>query len=390
AVGEYSGHVGLTDTLMLVSINADTGHVAVLSIPRDFYVHVPEMGNYKINQVYWSAERADAGSGIETLYETFLYNFGVEIDYHAIVNFDSFPALINSVGGIWITVDCAIRDWRLIEPDRDPDIEENWEMHTVWGGLHHFDGYEALWYVRSRRTSSDLDRNRRQQDVMRALWRTIRNEGLLENFSSLWEQFNAVVDTNMTLGDALELLPVAQDLSAAEVDYFALEIYEHMLQGRTEGEERRFALFPIRENMITLMQQMVMPATHSRLSSTLPTVAIYNGSGLRNIDYVAAHRLEREGFQTIVTGEYVPPRTWNLIIDHAGIVRNNPVTILQDVLRITDGGVRYEPDPNREYDYELYLGEMYQYNSCTYPVFQPDYEPEATETPPIAVSDEGE
>ncbi|MEO1645567.1 MAG: LCP family protein, partial [Chloroflexota bacterium] len=282
------------------------------------------------------------------------------------------------------------RDWRLIEPDRDPDIEENWEMHTVWGGLHHFDGHEALWYVRSRRTSSDLDRNRRQQDVMRALWRTIRNEGLLENFPSLWEQFNAVVDTNMTLGDALELLPVAQDLSAAEVDYFALEIYEHMLQGRTEGEERRFALFPIRENMITLMQQMVMPATHSRLSSTLPTVAIYNGSGLRNMDYVAAHRLEREGFQTIVTGEYVPPRTWNLIVDHAGIVRNNPVIILQDVLRITDGGVRYEPDPNREVDYELYLGEMYQYNSCTYPVFQPEYEPEATETPPIAVSDEGE
>ncbi|MEO0599428.1 MAG: LCP family protein, partial [Chloroflexota bacterium] len=119
AVGEYSGHVGLTDTIMLVSINADMGHVAVLSIPRDFYVHVPEMGNYKINQVYWSAERAETGSGIETLYETVLYNFGVEIDYHAIVNFDSFPALINSVGGIWITVDCAIRDWRLIEPDRD-------------------------------------------------------------------------------------------------------------------------------------------------------------------------------------------------------------------------------------------------------------------------------
>jgi hypothetical protein len=44
---------------------------------------------------------------------------------------------------------------------------------------------------------------------------------------------------------------------------------------------------------------------------------------------------------------------------------------IQRVLRITDEGLQTEPDPNREYDYAVYIGWNYQYYSCTYPVAQP-------------------
>lgn len=374
AATEYDSNPGLTDTLMIISVNRDTRHIATVSIPRDLYVYIPEYGMHKINQAYFMAERAEAGTGIDTLYATIEYNLGIQIDFYARVNFESFPDLVDSVGGIDITVDCAIEDWRLKEPDLDKTVEANWEMFTVWSGLHHMDGDTALWYVRSRRTSNDLDRNRRQQDVLRALWRRIRSEGLLENFPQLWEQFNDLVDTDMTLPDAIQFLPIAVDLDASAVEYYTFAINVHVTQGYTEDSLQRFILTPIREAVEEMMQGVVAPSTTSRLNRSIPTVAIYNGSNVPGLDYVAAHRLEREGFQTIITGEPATPRNFNLIVDHTGISRNNPVSSIQDALRITDEGVQTEPDPQRDYDYELYIGFNYQYFSCTYPVEQPIHE----------------
>lgn len=379
ATNNGANNPGLTDMLMVISINPDSHHIAALSIPRDLYVYVPEYGMRKINQAYYMAERAEAGSGISTLYATIEHNLGIQIDHYARVDFESFPALVDSVGGIDITADCAIEDWRLIEPDLDKTDPDSWEMVTLWSGLHHMDGDTALWYVRSRRTSSDLDRNRRQQDVLRALWRRIRSEGLLENFPQLWEQFNQIVETDMTLSDAIQFLPVMADMSPAAVQYYSFRINREVTQGYTE-DEGRFILTPIPEAVESLLQQVISPTTSTRLSSSLPTIAIYNGSNVPGLDYVAAHRLEREGFRTIITGEPATPRNYNLIVDHTGMSRNNPIDTIQDVLSVTDEGVQTEPDPKREYDYELYIGWNYQFYSCTYGVEQPELTPNPADT----------
>lgn len=380
AATEYSdNNPGLTDTLMIVSVNQDTGHIAMVSIPRDLYVYIPDIGMRKINQTYFLAERQEAGTGIDTLYATLEYNLGIQMDYYVRVDFDSFPAVVDSVGGLDITVDCAIQDWRLIEPDLDKTVEENWEMFTLWSGLHHMDGDTALWYVRSRRTSSDLDRNRRQQDVLRALWRRIRSEGLLENFPQLWEQFNNLVETDIELPNAIQFLPLAVDLDPSALEYYTFRINREVTQGYTQDGEGRFILTPIREEMIDLMQQVVAPTTSSRLNRDIPTIAIYNGSNVIGLDYVAAHRLESEGFRVIITGEPASPRNYNLIVDHTGISRNNPVGDIQRVLSVTDEGVQVDADPERTYDYELYIGASYQYFSCTYPVEQPVREDETEE-----------
>lgn len=373
---------GLTDTLMIASVNMDSGHIALVSIPRDFYAYVPEYGMHKINQAYFMAERAEAGTGIPTLFATIRHNLGIEIDYYFRANFASFPRIVDSLGGIDITVDCTIEDWRLKEPDLDKHDEDNWEMFTLWSGLHHMDGDTALWYVRSRRTSNDLDRNRRQQDVLRALWRRIRSEGLLENFPSLWEQFNAMVETDMTLGDAVQFLPVLVDLDAAAVEYFTFRINKEVTQGYTD-DEGRFILKPIPEAVAEMMQEVVAPANTRRINSTLPRIAIYNGSGVPGLDYVAAHRLEREGFVTFITGEYAHPRQYNLVVDYTGASRNNPVSDIQKALRITDEGVQVDPNPERDYDFAVYIGTNYQYYSCTYPVAQPERTPE----PDVAAGD---
>ncbi len=376
AATEYSSNPGLTDTLMIVSVNPASQHIAIVSIPRDLYVYVPDFGMMKINQAYFLAEQRETGTGIATLNATVEHNLGIIIDFYARVNFDSFPDLVDSVGGIDITVDCSIEDWRLIEPDMDKTVEENWERFTLWSGLHHMDGDTALWYVRSRRSSSDFDRHRRQQDVLRALWRRIRSDGLLENFPQLWEQFNTLVDTDITLTDAIQFLPSIIDLDASQVEYFTFAVNQQVTQGYTDDAAQRFILTPIPEAVATLMQQVVAPTTRSRLRTDSPTIAIYNGSNVPGLDYVAAHRLERDGFRTIITGEPATPRNYNLIVDHTGASRNNPIDVIQRTMRTTDEGVQTEPDPQRTYDYELYIGWNYQFVACTYAVEQPTLEDE--------------
>jgi anionic cell wall polymer biosynthesis LytR-Cps2A-Psr (LCP) family protein len=45
---------GLTDMLIIASLNRDSGHIALVSLPRDLYVYVPDVEMMKINQVYFS------------------------------------------------------------------------------------------------------------------------------------------------------------------------------------------------------------------------------------------------------------------------------------------------------------------------------------------------
>ncbi len=366
---------GLTDSLMIVSIDPDNSHVAVISLPRDLYVYAENYGHHKINQIYFYAEmsRSEERDGSQVLKDTIEHNLGLHIDYYARVDFNEFGHLVDEVGGIEMAVDCAIEDWRLKAPDLDPDIEANWEMVTMWAGRYHFDGDTALWYVRSRRTSSDIDRGRRQQDVLRALWHTIRAEGLIENVATRWEQFNQLVETDMTLENALPLLPVARELSAADVDFYTFRIGEEVYDGYTKGEGR-FVLAPHRDAMATLLQQAMTTPTQNRLNQSAPTVAIYNGSGIPDLDYVAAQRLQREGFHTIITDEWTHPRNYNKIVDHTGASKGNPVTLIQDILSVTAEGVFVEPDAEREYDYELHIGNQYQFYACTFPVDQPDWD----------------
>lgn len=368
--GNNSANPGLTDSLMIVSINKTTGSVSVVSIPRDLWVYMPEQGMVKINQVYFFAERAEKGSGFDALKATIQYNLGVIIDYYARVNYDSFPELINAVGGIDISVDCAIQDWRLIDPNLDQTNPDNWEMYTLPVGRHTLRGSMALWYVRSRRTSSDIDRGRRQQDVLRALYRKIRAEGLLENFPALWEQLNKIVVTDIDLPTALNLLPVALETDTADIQYFTFRLTQEVNNGYS-ADEGRFILEPNREAIAELMQQVVLPPTASQASRQLPTVAVVNASGINGLASVAADRLELDGFRTIIVDEPANRRAYNYVIDYTGLDKSNPIDVIKDVLSIADSEVEIAPDPQRQYDYKVYIGSEYPTFSCTRPVDPP-------------------
>jgi hypothetical protein len=145
-----------TDVIVLVSINTDAKTVAMWRIPREMFVYIPGYSLDMINTAFARAATIDYPSGsFGMMKDVFRYNFGVEIDHFARVNYPGFLWIIQSLGGLELSVDCGIQDWRIKSPELDPTLEDNWEIYTrpsVTGCT----GYSAV--VRAQPQNDQRDR----------------------------------------------------------------------------------------------------------------------------------------------------------------------------------------------------------------------------------------
>ncbi len=148
-----------TDTMVIAILRPNDGQVSLISIPRDLWVYIPDWQNQRINTAYQHGISVGyPGGGPGLLKDTIQYNLGIRIDHTAMVEFDGFQRIVDTLGGVDVPVSCPYTDWRLIDPSLDPENENNWELYTTGPGLIHMDGDLALWYARSRQKSSDFDR----------------------------------------------------------------------------------------------------------------------------------------------------------------------------------------------------------------------------------------
>jgi len=359
---------GRTDVLLIVSVNRTANTVALLSLPRDLYVYIPGWHTYRINSAYGYGEQIQAGRGPDLLIETIRYNLGLEIDHYARVDFVGFKQLVDAVGGVEISVDCAIQDWRLLAPDLAPSAEENWTMFTLPVGVHHMNGDLALWYVRSRRTSSDFDRGRRQQDMLRALWWRVSDLGLAQQVPEIWGQLAEITDTDLTVEDMIGMLPIALQLDNTRLSAFRLEQNRHTRSSYTEKGES--VQVPIHDEIAALLQDMMIPPTANQLISEFADVEIINATGIQDMGRVAADRLAWEGFNTSLATEIPPPQRYTTIYDYTGQRKGSRLDALQSVLRVSDEGVIRDPQADRAVDYRIVLGSSYY--ACTYNVMPPE------------------
>jgi len=186
-----------TDVLLLVSLNTEDGTATLTSFPRDLYVYQPGWRMDRINS-------SQARGGFELTDLTFKYNFGVEVDHWVLINFSGFQGIVDALGGITVNVGQTLTDHR-----------EGFKDYTVPAGSVAMDGETALWYVRSRGTSSDFDRLRRQQEVLQAIFYRLISLDAITKAPQLYEQYKQMVTTDMGIGDVLPLLPLAASVNSS-------------------------------------------------------------------------------------------------------------------------------------------------------------------------------
>lgn len=187
-----------TDVLLLVSLNKNTGTATLLSFPRDLYVEIPGIGMTRINAAY-------PYGGFELTSATFMNNFGIDIDYYMITNFNGFISIVNTLGGINVNAAWALNDLCIL-----PQAVNDYCY--IPAGINHMDGRTALWYVRARHASSDFDRTRRAQEVLVAIFHRAMSLDALSRGTELYNLFQSSVETNIPVGAVLELLPMGSKI----------------------------------------------------------------------------------------------------------------------------------------------------------------------------------
>lgn len=217
------GHSGgnLTDTIMLVSIDPVNHKASMLSIPRDLWVKIPSDGYQKLNAAFAygregsrSKENAkQVQDGLQLLDKTLAPIIGVPIHYHAVVDFQAFRQAVDAVGGVTFNVD---------ETLYDPTIawENKGNPYIAKTGVQSFDGKRALLYAKSRETSSDFARAKRQRQVLVALKDKIMSLGTFSNpvkVSSLMSSFGDNVYTDFSLNDMMRLYQIMGKIPSQDI-----------------------------------------------------------------------------------------------------------------------------------------------------------------------------
>ena len=193
-----------TDAIALAIFDADNMGLRIASIPRDSRVYIPGRSWDKINHAY-------VYGGMNLLRETIVNLTGLPVDYFVKINYNSFPKLIDLIGGVDIYV-----DKKLVYNDYSGKLFIN-----IPKGQQHMDGKTALGYVRFRHDPlGDIGRVQRQQKFINIVMDKIKSPAIIPKIPSLVNEVLNAVDTDLAPLEALKLLQFANSLSHDRIKMF--------------------------------------------------------------------------------------------------------------------------------------------------------------------------
>lgn len=168
AFGEHSGSQ-LTDSIMVISLDQETKDVALLSLPRDLKVSMACSAG-KINEVFWchNQDGTNEEAGAKALMRQVGDVLGINLQYYAHINWASLIDIINTIGGITVTLDEDINDY-------------GWTNAVAKAGVPmEVDGEQALGLARARHgtTGGDFTRGNTQQKIVEGIVNKILQQGI--------------------------------------------------------------------------------------------------------------------------------------------------------------------------------------------------------------------
>lgn len=213
----------LTDTMLVVSIDPTTGGMAMVSFPRDMArLPTPNGGRYddKLNSLmtYANAHPKEyPAGGMAALKDEIGYLLGAKIDYYASVDLEGFRKLIDKVGGVTVNVKTAIHD----------PVYGGWDKPGKIGfdisvGKHTLDGENALAFVRSRKTTSDFDRAKRQQQLLVALQNRLIDPAMIPKLPGILQAATKTLKTNFPPDQLSAMLALARKTDEASIKRYVL------------------------------------------------------------------------------------------------------------------------------------------------------------------------
>jgi polyisoprenyl-teichoic acid--peptidoglycan teichoic acid transferase len=215
-----AGHEGpnLTDTVMVMSIDPKTKDVAMLSLPRDMWVPIPNNGNGKINAAHALGESKKKDEGPVLAKTTVTNVLDFPIHYFIRIDFNGFKKAIDTVGGIDVYVEKPLNDPEY-PCDKNPGRACGFSLKA---GQTHMNGELALKYVRCRKGTcgNDFGRAQRQQQVLLALRQKAMSASTFTNpakISGLMDALGTGLKTDLQLHEIKQLADLMGQIDTTKV-----------------------------------------------------------------------------------------------------------------------------------------------------------------------------
>jgi LCP family protein required for cell wall assembly len=240
------------DTIIVVRIDPELNTAAMLSLPRDLYAELPIFGAHKINAAHSLGEAYDyPGGGPALMKDTLEYNLGIKIDRWVRVDYKGFRQLIDALGGVDIEVPSDLVDWNY------PDGHCGVVTVSFEPGWEHMDGQRLLQYVRTRYTTSDFDRAKRQQQALMSMrCKAMSLRGVIRIPLAV-DDLLKTVDTDFTARELVDLAPHAMKIDQDAIGRFQVDRNVVHNEGVLMGSTYQSVLVADHEAMRDVLSQFL-------------------------------------------------------------------------------------------------------------------------------------
>jgi len=173
------GGIGRTDTILLATVVPLKPYIGVLSIPRDLWVQIPNVGEQRINTAYFFAEANKSGTGVEAVRMTIHKNLNVPVRYHVLIQMTGLVPIVDALGGVDVVLDTP--------------------GSGLPAGTYHLDGLQALAFARDRSAGDDFGRMIGTQKLIIAMIQKLFQPSSWNRLPQFGSALSQTIDTNIPL-----------------------------------------------------------------------------------------------------------------------------------------------------------------------------------------------
>ena len=326
--GTNSDEGPLTDSIMIISINTNNDQAFTVSVPRDIWVDLPGLGYNKINAANTDTNFHQSGyfsGGMGELQKVIQKDFGISLDYYALIDYAAFKDAVNAVGGI--NVDIQSTDPRGLY---DPNVDKaHGGPLKLPNGEVYLNGNQALALALARGDSPyaygfpmrAINRTQHQRQMLIALEQKALSAGVLDSPVKISDLFSALsnnVQTNLSLADVIRLAQIAKKINLNNIQSYGLSYGgSQPLLATYVTSNGQDALIPRAglNNYSQIQQYFVRLMSTNPIVQESPTITILNASSNPNLAQTVSHNLSAKGFSVLSTAS-IYQQSGSIIVDN--------------------------------------------------------------------------
>lgn len=354
----------LTDSIMMISINQETGDIAMLSLPRDLKASPTCTSTGKINEVYWCnggsgtatiEQEAEAANALMTEVGSIL---GVDFQYFAHLNWGSLVYIVDTLGGITVTLDEDILDYY-------------WTGAVFEAGVPYtINGEQALGLARARHGTAggDFSRGSSQQKILIGIKDKVFEKSLsIADIMGLAGALGDNLRTNFSLGEMKTLAHLTEEFDLNNARQIALVDYAKNIYYMTTGMINNISyVLPSAGvgNYSAIQSFVAKNLSNDPRDYEEPTILVLNATDTYGLATTEQNNLIEAGYENVSTADapelpegesYLEGTTIYATTDS----KPNSASLLQTYYNLTLETADSLPNPiSRDYDFIIILNPL--------------------------------